>query len=236
MWKIESRLYLGDYRSGEAALGGEEQVLEPEGKLAPFAGVVSLCPMPLTLARPLEGPRHRNTEWLQIPIADGGAGEEELERALGVVVPFVERRIKHGNVLVHCAAGMSRSVSVVAAWLCRSGLSLDEALDRNHQRQDRRDGPAVEPRLAGDFARRGIPVVSAAYVRRALGPAAEIPLNSAACRAKYPIYAFSPLDLWVEVRKKAGRPEGRPWARLTWPRPTLRSSETRPASRPQKRS
>jgi predicted protein tyrosine phosphatase len=145
LWKIESRLYLGDYRSGEAALGGEEQVLEPEGKLAPFAGVVSLCPMPLTLARPLEGPRHRNTEWLQIPIADGGAGEEELERALGVVVPFVERRIKHGNVLVHCAAGMSRSVSVVAAWLCRSGLSLDEALDQITSAKTDAMGPPWSP-------------------------------------------------------------------------------------------
>jgi len=145
LWKIESRLYLGDYRSGEAALAGAEQVLEPEGKLAPFAGVVSLCPMPLTFDRPPEGPRHRTTEWLRIPIADGGAGEEEFERVLGVVLPFVERRMKHGNVLVHCAAGMSRSVSVVAAWLCSSGLSLDNALEHIASAKTEAMGPPSSP-------------------------------------------------------------------------------------------
>lgn len=145
MWKIESRLYLGDYRSGEAALSGEEEVVDPGGKLAPFTGVVSLCPMPLVVDRPLEKPRHRTTEWLRIPIADGGAGEEELELALGVILPFVERRMKHGNVLVHCAAGMSRSVSVVAAWLCRSGLSLDEALDHITSAKTEAMGPPWSP-------------------------------------------------------------------------------------------
>ena len=34
------------------------------------------------------------------------------------------------NVLVHCAAGMSRSVSVMAALLCEQGLGVPEALER----------------------------------------------------------------------------------------------------------
>ncbi len=145
MWKIESRLYLGDYRSGEAALAGELHVLDPGGKLAPFAGVVSLCPMPPGADRPPVGPRHESTEWLRIPIADGGAGEEELEQALGVVLPFMERRMKQGNVLVHCAAGMSRSVSVVAAWLCRSGRSLDDALELITAAKTEAMGPPWSP-------------------------------------------------------------------------------------------
>lgn len=145
MWKIESRLFLGDYRSGEAALAGEEELVDPGGKPAPFAGVVSLCPMPLLPDRPLTGPVHESTEWLQIPIADGGEGETELELALGVVLPFLRRRMKHGNVLVHCAAGMSRSVSVVAAWLCSSGMGLDAALEHIAAAKTEAMGPPSSP-------------------------------------------------------------------------------------------
>jgi hypothetical protein len=128
MWRIAPRLYLGDYHSGLRALGGIERPVEPEGKLGPFGGVVSLCPMPLFSDEVVPGPVSPVTEWLRIPILDGGSGEEEFETALGVVLPFLRRRIREGNVLVHCAAGMSRSVAMVVAYLCEHGFSVEAAL------------------------------------------------------------------------------------------------------------
>jgi hypothetical protein len=128
MWRIDTRLYLGDYHSGLDALAGAERPVDPEGHLAPFAGVVSLCPMPLYSDETIAGPASPFIEWLHIPILDGGNGEEEFESALGVVLPFVRRRSADGNVLVHCAAGVSRSVAVVVACLCEHGLSVDAAL------------------------------------------------------------------------------------------------------------
>jgi protein-tyrosine phosphatase len=143
MWPIRKRLFLGDYRSGEEALGGGLQTVEPEGELAPFAGVVSLCPVPLV---PGEGPLRPTselTEWLKVPIIDGGNGEGEFEAALSVAVPFVRRRVRQGNVLVHCAAGMSRSVSVVAALLCEEGATVEEAYSRIARAKARAIGPTV---------------------------------------------------------------------------------------------
>jgi hypothetical protein len=77
----------------------------------------------------LLGPVCESTEWLHVPIADGGVGEGEFAAALDLCLPFVAQRRRHGNVLIHCAAGMSRSVSVVAAVLCIDDptLSVDEA-------------------------------------------------------------------------------------------------------------
>jgi hypothetical protein len=128
VWRIRPRLFLGDYESGTQALQGVERPTDPDGERRPFAGVVSLCPMPLLPGDPLE-PEHELTEWLRIPIFDGGNGEGELESALGVALPFIRRRQRHGNVLVHCAAGMSRSVSVIAAVLCADGEDVDAAFD-----------------------------------------------------------------------------------------------------------
>jgi len=128
VWRIDHRLYLGDYESGCSALAGAEFETEPDNVLAPFAGVVSLCPVPLDPDHEIEGPERNETEWLHIPILDGGNGEEEFESALTIALPFIRRRRQHGNVLVHCAAGMSRSVSVLAAFLCEhEGASVDEA-------------------------------------------------------------------------------------------------------------
>jgi len=145
VWQITERLYLGDYRSGEDALAGAERPLAPAGVPAPFAGVVSLCPMPLVSDEVVLAPLCDATEWLQIPILDGGNGEAEFEAALSVLRPFVMRRLWHGNVLLHCAAGMSRSVAAVAALLCEQGLSVSEALGRIAQAKAR----ALYP-FAGD--------------------------------------------------------------------------------------
>ncbi|MBN2195794.1 MAG: dual specificity protein phosphatase family protein [Polyangiaceae bacterium] len=130
VWLVAERLYLGDYRSGERALAGSEKPVAPDGVPAPFAGIVSLCPMPLLSDETIDGPARATTEWLAVPILDGGRGEGELESALGLIVPFVRRRRVTGNVLVHCAAGMSRSVAVMAALLCEDGMTLEAALRR----------------------------------------------------------------------------------------------------------
>jgi hypothetical protein len=145
VWLIEPRLFLGDYRSGEDALAGARRPVEPSGNLEPFAAVVSLCPMPLLSDDVIEGPSRPSTEWLHIAILDGGNGEAEFEAALGVILPFVHRRIRQGNVLIHCAAGMSRSVAAMAALLCESGVGVAEALHRISEAKAR----ALHP-FAGD--------------------------------------------------------------------------------------
>jgi len=129
MWRIEPRLYLGDYESAKRALSGARLATEPEGKPAPFAGIVSLCPLPMLLDDAAGAPASELTEWLHVPIFDGGNGEEEFEAALGVALPFIVRRRMRGNVLVHCAAGMSRSVSVLAGFLCSQGFEVEEAYE-----------------------------------------------------------------------------------------------------------
>ena len=130
MWRISQRLFLGDYTSGMLALEGARQPVDPSGAMEPFAGIVSMCRMPLTPSDQQLVPCQRETEWLKIPILDGGEGEGELESALSVARPFVARRRQQGNVLVHCAAGMSRSVALVAALLCDEGETVAGALDR----------------------------------------------------------------------------------------------------------
>lgn len=128
MWPIRERLYLGNYWSGEQALCGVLARVASSGIDEPFSGVVSLCPMPLD-GEALIGPARSGTEWLHMPISDGGAGDDEFAGALELCLPFVALRRQRGNVLIHCAAGMSRSVSVMAAILCSedSTLDVDEA-------------------------------------------------------------------------------------------------------------
>lgn len=128
MWFIREHLYLGNYWSGEQALKGARVKTDSSGTEEPFAGIVSLCPMPLD-GEALILPVCEQTEWLHLPISDGGLGDGEFASALELCVPFAADCRRRGNLLVHCAAGMSRSVSVVAAILCSDDpqLGVDEA-------------------------------------------------------------------------------------------------------------
>jgi dual specificity MAP kinase phosphatase len=50
---------------------------------------------------------------------------DTIQFALG----FIDKAVRDGKVLVHCHAGVSRSVSLVCAHLMRAGFSWDEALE-----------------------------------------------------------------------------------------------------------
>lgn len=186
MWRVTDRLYLGDYRSGAAALAGTGPV--------PIAGIVSLCEVPLFTGAGPERPVSPLTEWLLIPIQDGGNGEEEFEAALGVAMPFIERRIAAGNVLVHCAAGMSRSVSMVAAYLCAHGLDLPAAFRRIALSKARALGAPAE--LADDL-------IAPCWEFRACLER----LHGRHMREENAKMGVG-LDSCLDVRQKAGRPEG----------------------------
>ncbi len=144
VWRIDDRLWLGDYQSGCEALAGARRP-DASQDPTPFFGVVSLCPMPLFPTDQVTGPAENATEWLKLPIMDGGNGESEFEHALGVALPFVNRRRQLGNVLVHCAAGMSRSVSVIAAILCgQDAIAPDVAFERVADAKSAALGPFID--------------------------------------------------------------------------------------------
>ncbi|MCC6214539.1 MAG: dual specificity protein phosphatase family protein [Polyangiaceae bacterium] len=150
MWRIGPRLYLGDYDAGAAALAGAARLVEPESVARPFAGVISLCPVPLFDDDPrVHAPQDPFTEWLEVPIEDGGAGETEFELMLEVALPFATRQLARGNLLVHCAAGMSRSVSTIAAVLCERGARPEEAFAQIARRKAAALG--APPELAQDL-------------------------------------------------------------------------------------
>lgn len=65
-------------------------------------------------------PVHDGIEYLVIDVRD--VPEEDLLRHLDGAVDFIESALKKnkGKVFVHCMAGISRSATVVAAWLIRT--------------------------------------------------------------------------------------------------------------------
>ena len=69
------------------------------------------------------------------------AFEGEIDR----ICQFIRRGRKAGGVLVHCAAGLSRSAATVLAYLCSRGKTLDEALKLLRRRVGESEADFIEP-------------------------------------------------------------------------------------------
>ena len=72
--------------------------------------------------------KHRNVKYLELPLDD--LPNENITRLLPEALSFIKSELAKGNsVLIHCAAGVSRSGSVaIAHFMVTYNLSFDKAL------------------------------------------------------------------------------------------------------------
>lgn len=112
-WVIPGKLAIGDWHAGTNDVGK-------------FGGVVVATPrLPLTRAEYND----RDVLGLQIPVHDNE--HTNIAQYFAPTNKFIKYVIEKRKqpVLVHCAAGMSRSVTLTAAYLMdRYGLSAPEAI------------------------------------------------------------------------------------------------------------
>ncbi|MGD0510010.1 MAG: dual specificity protein phosphatase [Terriglobales bacterium] len=81
--------------------------------------VLSLCPEEIMQ-------RSHLIDYMHIPIPDS---QPISTRQFEAVMAAIERGLQRGNLLIHCAAGFSRSPIVAAAWMHRCGhLNFEAAL------------------------------------------------------------------------------------------------------------
>ncbi|KLO14200.1 phosphotyrosine protein [Schizopora paradoxa] len=82
-------------------------------------------------------PKSTSPRMLQIPIRDNPF--EELAGHLGITTSFIADALTHrGSVLVHCVQGMSRSASVVSAYLMAAyGWSVQQSVDFVRSKYDK---------------------------------------------------------------------------------------------------
>lgn len=127
MIEVRPWLYIGN--SQHAMRAGEEDA---------FESVVTLSQYEIETVSPYS----EENKAYYVPLIDGGDNtQENFDKAVDTVLRAVE---KHGEVLVHCSAGISRSASVVATVLaCKEDLSFDDALA-----QVRKVKPNVNPHPA----------------------------------------------------------------------------------------
>jgi protein-tyrosine phosphatase len=106
MDKITDNIYIGDKEEA-----GERNRLD----LNQIVHVVTLC--------------DEKTEYTTVhhPIVDGENDQEDFDRAVEIVLEAMKQE---QNILVHCASGMSRSVTAVATAIAESeDISFSEALE-----------------------------------------------------------------------------------------------------------
>lgn len=102
MDQITSQIFIGDW------LDGKDLVELKNNKIS---GILNVCPDNAAEGQALQ--------YVFIPLGDGpGNNFKDFERAVFELDDMIKENMK---VLVHCHAGQSRSVSVVASWLSWRG-------------------------------------------------------------------------------------------------------------------
>lgn len=82
----------------------------------------------LNTAAQAECPHEGKFTYLKLSLLD--TDEEDLFPHFEEAIKFIDQAREQGKVLVHCMSGMSRSASLVIAWLIRkNGLGFTKALD-----------------------------------------------------------------------------------------------------------
>ena len=93
----------------------------------------------LNAAAQAENKHEGQFKYLKISLID--TDEEDLFPHFEKAIAFIDEALQDGKVLVHCMSGMSRSASMVGAWLIRKqGLEFQEALDLMQEKR-----PIVQP-------------------------------------------------------------------------------------------
>lgn len=110
MWRIARNLYLGDRKDAH------------DRELLTGLGVTHV----INCAREVPSWYPTDFRYLCLRLTDP---DPEFHESIETFCKFIHKGRKAGGVLVHCAAGISRSPSVILAYLVWRGKPLDEALD-----------------------------------------------------------------------------------------------------------
>jgi protein-tyrosine phosphatase len=116
--KIDSNLFLGGLLgASNPILIGRNQISAVVSLLSPNAMIV----------------KHRNVRYLEIPIDD--LPNVNITRVLPEALNFIKKELAKGsNVLIHCAAGVSRSASVaIAHFMVTYNMTFDQALSKTRK-------------------------------------------------------------------------------------------------------
>jgi len=109
MWRVIDSLFLGD-KHDSLDIG--------KCKAAGITHIVN-C------ARECESAYPESFDYLNLELKDPDTG---LQQKLFEVLEYVDAAREHGAVLVHCSGAISRSPSVVLAYLIYRGQSIDNAV------------------------------------------------------------------------------------------------------------